>query len=167
MASLWCVLLSKRSIYILKNDRWTLLRWANFKLKCLLIIFILTSIQNSRPFAQTRTLHAGVSKLISKKKYKICIIYIAILLSSHQNTVTNLPFYHSSPINTKYRVCQWQVCYLHTAHLGGLNSVVVNHFNVDFQLYKCLWQINYQRLHLRYPKYSGKSLTCSSWQLVF
>ena len=133
MASLWCELLCKSSVYTFKSDRWIRLWWAKFELECLIIIFIIASIQNSRSLVKMKTLNASVSKFISKKKKaKIYTISVTILLFFPQNTLTDLPFwvlqsqlfvinhqtcFNTSPIKAKSTVPQSQACYLHTTHL--------------------------------------------------
>ena len=93
MVSLWCMLLFKRSTNwrVINKSHYHDYGEQKFELKCLLIIFTFTSIQNSRSLAKIRTLNSGALKLTSKgKKSKTCNITVAILLFAHRNTSAKL-----------------------------------------------------------------------------
>ena len=66
----WCELSCTRSICTLKSDQWISIYWAKFELECLLLVFIYSN-SKLKSLAKTRTLNAGTSELIPKKKEKV------------------------------------------------------------------------------------------------
>ena len=139
MVSLWFVWceLCKCSIYTLKNDQWITTWWANFELECLLLIFIYFN-SKFKVTCKNGDFKCQCTRTHSKETMsKISNITFPILPFSHQNTSTKLPSLilrsllllmkpsdtlqtHSNPKNAKSRVCQCQVCYLHTTHSSVL-----------------------------------------------
>ena len=93
MVSLWCELLFQLNLEV--NGQWITITisWAKSELECPLLIFIHF---NSKSFAQVKTLNAGTSELIwrrrrrKKNTSKLSNISFAVLHFSHQTALTKL-----------------------------------------------------------------------------
>ena len=93
MVSLCCELLCKLLICTLKSDQWITIWWAKSVLECLLLIFVYSNSKFIVTWENVDFECWYIRTEFEENLFKISNFTFAILLFSHQNTLTKLPFW--------------------------------------------------------------------------